>query len=160
MSDDGIGPAAARMLSEAPPAGTVISEVGTAIMFYTNLIADAESILCIDAVTSGKKPGTVTAFTLDEIEASGRMWRSAHELTLLDAVDIFRHGKRPMIKIIGIEPERIEYGLSLSASVENAIPEVLALARKTISELISPTYRMKRKKVWKGKGCGEGKNLS
>jgi hypothetical protein len=43
-----------------------------------------------------------------------------------------------MIKIIGIEPERIEYGLSLSASVENAIPEVLALARKTISEMISP----------------------
>jgi hydrogenase maturation protease len=135
MSDDGIGPAAARMLSEAPPAGTVISEVGTAIMFYTDLISDAESILCLDAVTSGKKPGTVTAFTMDEIEASGGAWRSAHELTLLNAIDIFRDGKRPPIKIIGVEPERIEYGLDLSASVKKALPEVLALARKTISEL-------------------------
>jgi hydrogenase maturation protease len=135
MSDDGVGPAAARMLSEAPPAGTVISEVGTAIMFYTDLISDAESILCIDAVTSGKKPGTVTSFTLDEIEASGGKWRSAHELTLLNAVDIFRDGKRPSIRIIGVEPERIEYGLDLSASVKNALPELLAVARKTISEM-------------------------
>jgi hydrogenase maturation protease len=137
MSDDGVGAVAARMLSESPSAGTVVSEVGTAIMFYTNLISDAESIVCIDALTSGKKPGTVTAFTLDEIEESGRLWRSAHELTLLDAVDIFRHGKRPTIKIIGIEPERIEYGLDLSESVKNAIPELLALTRKTIADLIS-----------------------
>jgi Ni,Fe-hydrogenase maturation factor len=43
-----------------------------------------------------------------------------------------------MIKIIGIEPERIEYGLELSAPVKNAIPELLALARKTISEMTSP----------------------
>ena len=135
MSDDGVGPAAARILSEAPPAGAVISEVGTAIMFYTDLISDAESILCIDAVTSGKKPGTVTAFTLDEIEASGGKWRSAHELTLLNAVDIFRDGKRPSIRIIGVEPERIEYGLELSPSVKNAIPELLAVARKTIAEM-------------------------
>ena len=62
----------------------------------------------------------------------------AHELTLLDAIDVFRQGKRPMIKIIGVEPERIEYGLNLSTTVENAMPEVLALARKTISEMISP----------------------
>jgi hydrogenase maturation protease len=137
MSDDGVGAVAARMLSEAPSADTVFSEVGTAIMFYSNLISDAESILCLDAVTSGKKPGTVTVFTLDDIEASGEKWRSSHELTLLDAVDIFRQGKRPTIKIIGIEPERIEYGLELSASVKNAIPELLALAKKTISEMMN-----------------------
>lgn len=135
MSDDGVGAVAARMLSEAPSAGTVVSEVGTAIMFYTDLISDAECILCIDAVTSGKRPGTVTAFTSDEIEASGGKWRSAHELTLLNAVDIFRDGKRPKINIIGVEPERIEYGLELSPSVQNALPEVLALARKTIADM-------------------------
>lgn len=135
MSDDGVGAVAARMLSEAPSAETVVSEVGTAIMFYTNLISDAESILCIDAVTSGRKPGTVTAFTLDEIEASISNWRTAHELTLLNAVDVFRDGKRPPISIIGVEPERIEYGLDLSATVKNALPEVLALARKKIAEM-------------------------
>ncbi|MCX6983889.1 MAG: hydrogenase maturation protease [Lentisphaerae bacterium] len=137
MSDDGVGAVAARILSEAPSADTVVSEVGTAIVFYTNLISDAESILCLDAVTSGKKPGTVTVFTLDDIEASGSQWRSAHELTLLDAIDVFRHGKRPNIKVIGVEPERIEYGLNLSETVKNAIPEVLALARKTILEMVS-----------------------
>jgi hydrogenase maturation protease len=138
MSDDGVGAVAARMLSEAAQSsGTVVSEVGTAIVFYTNLISDAENILCLDAVTSGKKPGTVTVFTLDEIEASGGKWRTAHELTLLDAIDVFRHGKRPNIKVIGVEPERIEYGLNLSATVEHAIPEMLTLARKAMSEMAS-----------------------
>ncbi|MFZ2656786.1 MAG: hydrogenase maturation protease [Victivallales bacterium] len=135
MSDDGAGVETARILAESPESGVVVSEVGTAIMFYTNLISDAESILLIDAVTSGKKPGTVSLFSSEDIDESGRLWRSAHELSLLDAVDIFRQGKRPTIKIIGVEPERVEYGMELSPSIKKVIPEMLALARKTISEM-------------------------
>ena len=137
MRDDGVGAVAARLLSESPPPDTVVSEVGTAIMFYTNEIAEAEQILCIDAVSGGRKPGTVTTFTLDDICEAGDKWGSAHELTLLDAVDIFRNGKRPPIRIIGIEPERIEYGLELSESVQGALPEIIELARTTISEMAS-----------------------
>ncbi len=135
MSDDGAGVVAARILAENPPAGTVISDVGTAIMFYPNMLSDAESILCIDAVTSGKKPGTVSLFTDADIDASGGLWRSAHELSLLDAVDIFRQGKRPPIMIIGVEPERIEYGLELSKTVKDAMPEIISLARKCMDSL-------------------------
>jgi len=130
MRDDGVGAVAAQRLSQYPPEDACVSEVGTAIMSYADLICWADTIIFIDALQSGKTPGAVSVLAMDELDSrSGRL--SAHNLNFFDAIRLFRPDAPPRVKLVGVEPEIIDYGLHLSAPVAKAIPEVLATVRRT-----------------------------
>ena len=124
MRDDSIGVVIATMLMENPPLGTYVSEVGTASMSFADIISDAEKIIVIDAVTSGKSPGTITVFNPGDMPFT-RDSISAHNLGFFDAVRLFRPDNPPAIKILGVEPEKIEYGLELTEPLKAAIPKIM-----------------------------------
>jgi hypothetical protein len=44
--------------------------------------------------------------------------------------------KRPGLIVLGVEPQRIDYGLELSQAVREALPEFLATVRSTTAVLV------------------------
>jgi hydrogenase maturation protease len=87
-----------------------------------HLLEKADKVLAIDALQAGGVPGTVYAARVADLENRG-VQASLHELSLLAALHFLR--RRPEILILGVEPETIQFGMSLSPRVEAAIPELI-----------------------------------
>lgn len=124
LGDDGVGVHAARKLAGNPPAGTVVVEVGTAVLDALHLFEWADIILAIDAMNAGGRPGTVyllPASGAEEPKAKG----SLHELNLISALGLLRKKRRPPVLIVGVEPQVIDFSLDLSPEVRSALPLVM-----------------------------------
>lgn len=123
LQDDGVGVHAIRRLQEDPHPRILLAEVGTAVLDSLHLLKWADKILAIDAMAAGGKPGTVYEFGVQEVEERGP-GTSLHELSLLSALRFLPQNKPPEIRILGIEPKNIAYGLDLSPQVQAALSEV------------------------------------
>jgi hydrogenase maturation protease len=131
LKDDGVGVHAVRALQQDPPCGTVIVEVGTAVLGALHLLEWADKILAIDAMHAGGAPGTVYAFGAGDVEQP-EVRSSLHELSLLNALRMISRKAPPEIAILGVEPETIDYGLELSPVVFSALPQLTAATRVTV----------------------------
>ena len=137
MGDDGAGIYAARALSEMDlPENVTVLEAGTPGWGLVNWLRDWPSVILLDAVRMGRRPGEWRRFEVEEVRliASQRML-SLHEsdlaggLALAEALDLLPE----RIVLYGIEPENTDQTLSLSPVVGAAIP---ALARSILNELV------------------------
>ncbi len=131
LMDDGVGVHAVQELQKAPPEGAVVAEVGTAVLNALHLIEWADKILALDAMQAGGAPGTVYAFGVDDVDRGG-IQASLHELNLLAALGFLKNKTRPEIVILGVEPERIDYGLELTPAVAAALPQLTAAVRELV----------------------------
>jgi hydrogenase maturation protease len=133
LRDDGIGVHAVRALREGLPRGVVAADVGTAVLDALHLFEWADKVLAIDAMQAGGEPGTIYMFGPDDVEESG-VKASLHELSLVAALRFLPDGKRPQVTILGVEPEVMDYGLDLSESVQNTVPQLVKAAREIVEE--------------------------
>jgi hydrogenase maturation protease len=99
------------------------------------LDSDIDRLIIIDAAKAGGKPGTLYRFTADEIE-SGATPISLHELGLANGLKMMDllNNKPQSITIIGIEPEKIDFGLELSPELEKNIPLYIESVIQEINE--------------------------
>ncbi len=132
LMDDGVGVHAVQELQKAPPDGAVVAEVGTAVLDALHLLEWADKILALDAMQAGGVPGTIYRFGVDDVDRGG-LKASLHELNLLAALEFLRNQARPEIVILGVEPERIDYGLELTPAVAAALPQLTAAVRETVA---------------------------
>lgn len=134
LTDDGVGVHSARRLEEALGGRALVAEVGTAVLNALHLFEAAERILAIDAMQAGGAPGTVYTFTPKEVEQSDQQL-SIHELNLVGALRFLpaEHRKKT-IRIIGVEPQTIEFGMELTEAVAAALPSVVATALGIVEE--------------------------
>ena len=95
-------------------------EVGTAILSAVHLLETADRILALDAVHSGGTPGTVYLFD-PHGEKRDRPWTSVHELGILNTLGLMAPDARPQLKVIGVEPEVIDYGLGTLPPPSHAV---------------------------------------
>jgi hydrogenase maturation protease len=133
LRDDGVGVHAARQLMRDPPPGALVVEVGTAILSAVHLLETADKILALDAVHSGGTPGTAYLFDAHG-EKRDRPWTSVHELGILNTLALMAPEARPQLRVIGVEPEVIDYGLELSPTVARTLDSVVAEARRLIAD--------------------------
>lgn len=133
MRDEGIGVHVARALADAKlPEGILVVDAGTDPDVAFDLDG-YERVIVVDAVLGGGAPGTVYRFG-DEVEfdASGAR-RASHDVGLLETLRAFSlPGEDPEIVVIGVEPEKIDWGLDLSPIVEASIPRVVEIVRREI----------------------------
>ncbi len=123
LQDDGVGVHAINALKKDVPQGTCVVEVGTAVLDALHLFEWADIIIAVDAMRAGGAPGTVYQFGLEDVQKrSGDA--SLHELNLVAAFRFLKEEHRPLITIIGVEPEIIDYGMELSPIVAQALPTV------------------------------------
>lgn len=137
LRDDGVGVHAIRKLKETPSPKILMAEVGTAVFDALHLFEWADKILAIDAMAAGGRSGTVYEFRVPDVEEKG-FQTSLHELGLLSALRFFPGEKIPEIKILGVEPENIAYGMTLSPPVEAALPGLIRAAKEIVARWGNP----------------------
>jgi hydrogenase maturation protease len=134
MSDDGVGVHAVRALRDEPLEGALALEVGTAALDALPYLERAEHVIALDALEGGRPPGTLYRYTLGEQDARPP-GGCLHELDLAATLYMLELHERPEVLVLGVQPERLELGLTLSPKVEASLPHLLEAVRETVREL-------------------------
>jgi len=137
LMDDGIGVHAVRELRRDPPPGATVVEVGTAVLDALHLIEGAGVVLALDAVEAGGAPGTIYEVRPGAGTADNAQSTSLHELDLRGVLAMLPEDRRPNLIVLGMEPERIDYGLELSPAVRDVLPEFVETVRRTAQSLLA-----------------------
>jgi len=131
LRDDGVGVHVVQALQRTSlPKGVLAVEVGTAPLDALHLLEWADEVHAIDAVEAGGPPGSLYRLDLNEAEEEGRV--SLHELGLRSACRLLPPERRPPVTVWGVEPERIDFGLELSPSVQQSVPELVRMLQARV----------------------------
>lgn len=133
MSDDGVGVHAAQELARHPPAGACVVDAGTDYLSALSFIESAQRVLILDAVHRGSDPGTIHRLSESDLiprpNGSG-----AHATSILEARRLLAPDAAwPEITVLGVEPLLLDYGMTLSNPVAQALPRLVARVREIIS---------------------------
>ncbi len=133
MSDDGVGVHAAQLLARKPPCGAEVVDAGTDALSALSFLEGATHVLIIDALRAGGDPGDIVRLTEHEL-ASRMGLPTAHAVSLLACRHLLPPGAAwPEILVLGVEPERLDYGMTLSPKVASALPRVELLCREIVA---------------------------
>jgi hydrogenase maturation protease len=128
LGDDGVGiHAVDRLQSDWAGHGNVVFVDGGTLSFtLTEILADADKLIVIDAAQLGAQPGTVNVFVgedMDRFVRSGKC-SSVHEVSLAELLDMVRlTDDLPLYRaLVGIQPDKIDWDEKLTPEIENAIP--------------------------------------
>lgn len=130
LSDEGIGVHAIYYLQKNHASMPNVRYIDGGTMSFTLAaeIEQANNLIVIDATQLHDKPGTVKIFVDEEMDrflGNGNK-RSVHEVGLLDLIHISRMtGHFPLRRaLIGIQPQKLDWGESPTESVSASIPQV------------------------------------
>lgn len=128
--DDGVGAAVLeRIADEELFPGADLVDLGTDALSLLDHLAPDDLNFVVDAAAMGLVPGSVRAFGADETRLVIRSDHlSLHGFGLAETFDMARRLGilPPRLRIVGVEPERIEINRGLSAAVAAAVPEVVS----------------------------------
>ena len=143
LGDDGVGPAVARYLSLNTSLGpdVTIEDLGTPSLDLPNYMTEYDLIIFVDAVAAADAtPGTVRLYSREEIVAAPTgIHISPHEPTINDALIVLDFaGTAPKdVLLVGVVPQTLEGGMTLSPSVAGAVPRA---AGTVLAELGKRSY--------------------
>jgi hydrogenase maturation protease len=137
LGDDGVGVHVVRHLANAPdtPPGLRPLDGGTLGFRLLAALMDSDAVIVVDAARLGDPAGTICLLdqlTLaDHVGRGGRM--SAHEAGLVDLLTLARiAGWAPThLALVGIEPQRIDWGPWLSPPVAQSFPDACRTVVRT-----------------------------
>ena len=121
MSDDGAGIKLVQYLAENfcfPPDVTVF-DGGTLGLDLLPQLEGIDRLLIVDAVETGKPPGSLIRLSGEEIPIAMETKLSPHQMGLKDllAVSMLMGVKPPEMVLLGVQPETIDIGMDLSPAV-------------------------------------------
>ena len=133
MQDEGIGVRVVQQLQrdyDFPPQVELL-DGGTAGMALYEHIVDRLHVIVIDAVNTGREPGSLVKLENEEVPAFFRNKVSPHQMALSDILAALKiSGEQlPEIIVVGIEPVNLKTGLEMSDIV---LGKLNALVEKTI----------------------------
>lgn len=128
LSDDGVGVHVARQLASSPdsPPGLRAIDGGNLGFRLMDVLKQSDSVLIVDAARLDAAPGAMRV--LERRELCGHVARgrrmSAHEAGLLDLLTLAQiDGWTPRrLALLGIEPQRIDWGEQLSETLARQLP--------------------------------------
>lgn len=130
LGDEGIG---IRVVEELTNRYTFPEEVtvldgGTAGIELLRYIEGRDLLILIDAMRADLTPGTVFRVEDEEVPKRFMTRISPHQIGLSDllAAGILTDNIPKRITLFGIEPERLETGVTLTASVAGCLEKVIA----------------------------------
>ena len=127
LQDDGVGVHAVWELMKAPPHYAQPLDIGCAVFDALYYMERADRVLVIDAMQAGGEPGDIYHCHIDQITNEG-VKASLHELGLVTVLNFLPVHQRPLVYVLGVEPEAIGFGLELSTSVAAVLPRVVQMA--------------------------------
>jgi hydrogenase maturation protease len=134
MSDDGIGVRVVQQLAERYrfPAGVTVLDGGTLGLDLLPRLEGVARLLVVDAVETGRAPGTLVRLAGDDVPIVLETKLSPHQMGLKDLLAVaMLQGFAPQEMVLwGVQPERIEMSMELSpvvaAQLETLVEKVLA----------------------------------
>lgn len=150
LKDEGVGVHVAWKLQELSLPGDVeVIDGGTASLEVLLLHEGVDKLVMIDAMRTGKKPGTIYKGRFKAGESEELAWIfgqsakskiSLHQVGLIEAMAAAEKLNRAPkeIVIIGVEPGEWDYGLELTETVKQSIPEVI---KKVLEEIENAIHR-------------------
>lgn len=137
--DDGVGVHAVRALQPFFEDCSNVSCIDAGTLSYELLewVASSDHTIIIDAAYMRALPGTVKVFEDDEIaqQFEQATAHSVHQITLRDTLLTSQtlFSKPTEVTLIGVEPEAIEWGTSLSPKVSVALSSIMDIAFACLS---------------------------
>lgn len=132
MGDDGAGLAALEALRGGYNfgAGVRLEDGGTLGLALLPLIEEADSLLVLDAVRFGGRPGTTVIREDDGIPGCLLPKLSPHDVGLREVLALAElRGTLPhRLALVGVEVAGAQYSQSLSPVVQSALPKMVAAA--------------------------------
>lgn len=134
MGDDGIGVAVVERLQTTNLAAE-IRNGGTGGLSLLETLKEFKKTVVVDAVDMGKKPGTLSRFTSNQLLGlpDNRNF-SLHEMGLLEVLKVGQGLKEEFksVIIIGVQPKDLNRGDNLSPEVEKQIPAIIEMVKKEV----------------------------
>ena len=141
LGDDGFGVEVARQLAARPlPPGVAVKDFGIRGFDLTYALLDPRELtILVDACPRGDAPGTVYLVEPEVASDSTPAALDAHTMNPMSVLGTVHSmgGPGSRILLVGCEPAGFgpeEGQLGLSAPVEAAVPEAIALIEKLIQE--------------------------
>lgn len=138
LMDEGIGVHAVHtLLKETWPADIDFIDGGTFTQDIFYLFQAYETVLVLDIIRAGNSPGTIYDLREKDLRRDEKQRLSLHDIDLLDSLDMAElTGSKPALFFLGIEPEKIDWGIELSNTLENRFLTYLDAVRLKISALV------------------------
>jgi hydrogenase maturation protease len=96
---------------------------------------DADCVILIDAADMGRPPGTCAVFSPGEVQSLKKDHRfSLHHADLLGLLELMRkvYHTVPAVRVVAVQPERVQWRDRLSDTIKAKIPEIVSLVRAEI----------------------------
>jgi len=125
LMDEGIGCHVAHALESVPVPDAEVIDGGTC-PDVSQLVADADKVVIVDAVRGGGLPGQIYRFRPEDIEMEEKRVLSLHDVGLIDSLKLtqLRHNVGETV-IIGVEPRELGWGLELSPELQEKMPQII-----------------------------------
>lgn len=139
LSDEGVGVRAVERLQanyNLPPEVVVI-DGGTTGMEMLEDLSNADHIVIVDAVRSGRPPASILRLADEQVPVFFKTKLSPHQIGLSDVLATLEFiGEAPGgVTVIGVEPASLETGMALTPQVEARMLELLDLLVTELREL-------------------------
>lgn len=143
MSDDGIGVLVVQKLQREYrlPSEVSVMDGGTLGLDILPYLENIERLIVVDALETGKAPGSRIRLTGDEIPLALETKLSPHQMGLKDLLTVsmlMGHAPREMV-LIGVQPGSIEMGTELTPVVEAQLEPMLEDILETLKAWGIPT---------------------
>ncbi len=139
MQDEGIGIHAVQALEKmALPPDVKLVDGGTSPDTWAYTQA-GDKLIIIDAAKAGGEPGAIYKFRPEDLQNERPALASAHELGVAEALNLMTiAGNKPgETVIIGVEPEAIDWGMELTPTLQNRLPQIIEVVMQEIKETTS-----------------------
>ena len=140
LQDEGVGVHVLRELKKSSwPTSVELIEGGTMLLDFLFQLQEARQVILIDAVKADGGPGSIYLVDSEQLTET----QTDHPLSLhqVDAVQVLRilalEKDPPPCLIIGIEPASLEWGLELSETINERMPEILQVVHDQIRKALS-----------------------
>ncbi len=136
MGDDGTGLALLDALGRRAglPPGTALVDGGTWGMNLLPVVESASHLVLLDAVRTGAPPGTVVVLGRRELPRYLGLKLSPHQIDLKEVLALAElRGTLPARAVaIGIEPERVDWGIGLRPAEAARLDEAVDAALRVL----------------------------
>ena len=142
MMDEGIGVHAVHELIKEkekwPEYQVDFIDGGTFTQDIFYLFMEFEKILVLDIVMAGNPPGTIYRLSEADLRHNQKQTLSLHDIDLLDSLSMaeLASGKKANLQILGIEPEKVDWGTTLTPTLKEKFPYYVTLARQEVNTLL------------------------
>lgn len=139
MSDDGVGVRVVQELKREYrfPRGVEVVDGGTLGLDLLPMLEGKSHLIMVDAVETGKMPGTCVRLTGDELPIAFETKLSPHQMGLKDLLAVARLTGQapPEMVLIGIQPRCLEVDEKLSPEVELQVETVKGAVLKELADI-------------------------